>query len=295
MLNFTFLKGDQIWGDNALDVMKRYGTKVAPTDLTAISGGLMSCDDCTSENDLTCVSWSASSFAKFCVLCVFSTGNEDWYDMNERMISARPALPPSEAFKISLKNIHKGPNGAQIGEYGEYPQMVAGKETSAKLEKLLETKSLRSTGKKYVFNSVDLDDYHTSFNATSYPEYEMDGKKYIRVFGRPYDEYSKLSTGEWVRDGKPYWVEIQPIEWLMDKSGWMVSKKCLFSGIQFDTKFKYYGDFSKTSMKRYLDTYFAKEIEPVRTREQVNVVSKKQQEAAHIAAEDMANGRLERQ
>ena len=47
----------------------------------------------------------------------------------------------------------------------------------------------------------------------------------------------------------------------------MVAKKCLFAGIQFDTKEKYDGDFSKTSMKHYLDTYFAKEIEPVTTIE----------------------------
>ena len=98
----------------------------------------------------------------------------------------------------------------------------------------------------------------------SVPEYEMDGKRYIRVLGRPSDsQYSTLSTREQVKDGKPYWVEVQPIEWLMDESGWMIAKKCLFAGIQFDTKKKYDGDFSKTFMKHYLDTYFAKEMMPI--------------------------------
>ena len=27
-MDFTFLKEDQIWGDDALDVMKKYGTAV---------------------------------------------------------------------------------------------------------------------------------------------------------------------------------------------------------------------------------------------------------------------------
>ena len=103
---------------------------------------------------------------------------------------------------------------------------------------------------------------NTPFKATAYPEYELDGKRYIRVPGRPADDNSKLSTGEQVEAGKPYWVEVQPIEWLMDRSGTMVAKKCLFAGIQFDTKSSYDGDFSKTSMKHYLDTYFAKEMEP---------------------------------
>jgi hypothetical protein len=96
----------------------------------------------------------------------------------------------------------------------------------------------------------------------AYPEYELDGKRYIRVRGRPHVRNSKLSTGEWVEKGKPYWVEVQPIEWLMDPSGTMVAKKCLFAGIQFDTKKEYDGDFKRTFMKHYLDTYFAKEMEP---------------------------------
>ena len=41
MLDFTFLKEDQIWGNDALEVMKRYGTKVAPTDLAVILGSRM--------------------------------------------------------------------------------------------------------------------------------------------------------------------------------------------------------------------------------------------------------------
>ena len=56
-MDFTFLTEDQIWGDDALEVMKRYGTKVAPTDLTVILGGdMIGFDYRTSENDLTCAS-----------------------------------------------------------------------------------------------------------------------------------------------------------------------------------------------------------------------------------------------
>ncbi|MBO5997410.1 MAG: hypothetical protein J6P93_02675, partial [Alphaproteobacteria bacterium] len=58
MPEFTFLTEKQI---GALDVMKRYGTKVAQTDLASIlSGHMTNRDDRTSEGDLTCTSWSAS-------------------------------------------------------------------------------------------------------------------------------------------------------------------------------------------------------------------------------------------
>lgn len=261
-MDFTFLKENQIWGDGALDVMKRYGTKVAPTDLTVILGGYMTGDgDRTYESDLTCRSWSASSNEREKVRCVDFEGDKWRYDANDREISARPALPPSEASKIS-PSIARPIAGIRVVEYGEYPQTVADERTSEKLERLHGSRTLRPTGKNYTFDSVDVYKYSRSFKATSYQEYEMDGKRYIRVPGRPADDDSELSTGEEIKDGKPYWVEVQPIEWLMDRSGWMVAKKCLFAGIQFDTKDSYDGDFSKTSMKHYLDTYFAKEMEP---------------------------------
>ena len=59
-MDFTFLEEDQIWGDDALDVMKKYGTAVAPTDLTVILGGIMR----SFEGKRICLSWSASSIDK---------------------------------------------------------------------------------------------------------------------------------------------------------------------------------------------------------------------------------------
>ena len=261
-MDFTFLKEEQIWGDDALDVMKKYGTAVAPTDLTVLLGGVMNSagGTKTSEGETTCASRSASSWCGR-VRCVSAEGDKSWYDTDVRRVSARPALPPSEASKISPSKA-RVLSGIRVVEYGEYPQTVADERTSEKLERLHDSRSLRLSGKNYTFDSVGLTDYDTPFKATSYQEYEMDGKRYIRVLGRPYDNDSKLSTGEQVKKGKPYWVEVQPIEWLMDPSGTMVSKKCLFAGIQFDTKEKYNGDFKRTFMKHYLDTYFAKEMEP---------------------------------
>ena len=76
-MDFTFLKEDQIWGDGALYVMKRYGTKVAPTDLTAILGGVMdrAGGAKTSEGETTCASWSASSYGNEDVRCVYYRGD----------------------------------------------------------------------------------------------------------------------------------------------------------------------------------------------------------------------------
>jgi hypothetical protein len=54
---------------------------------------------------------------------------------------------------------------------------------------------------------------------------------------KPEDDYV-LSTGERIDHNKFYWVKVTPIEWLVDKK-FMVSAKCLFSGIRFLDRDKY--------------------------------------------------------
>ena len=57
----TFLTEDQIWGGSALDVIKKYGTKTALTDLAIALGGYMGSSSTTSEGDKAGYVWSASA------------------------------------------------------------------------------------------------------------------------------------------------------------------------------------------------------------------------------------------
>ena len=251
-LNFTFLTIDQIWGDGALDVIKqRKGKNCDATDLTAILGGNVGG---SRFHDSQCSVFTASA-NKYGDMEILSNGLDGgWVHPEEsRGVSARPALPPYEASKIKRTKTRTD-KGIQVVEYGEYPQTVADARTSKKLEELHSSRSLPSTGKTYTFDSEVGNADYQPYKPKSYPEYEMDGKRYIRILGSPYDIYS------FVESEKPYWVQVEPIEWLVDKTGWMVSKKCLFAGVPFDTK-QYKGDFSQTIMGRYLDYFFAKEIE----------------------------------
>lgn len=249
-LNFTFLRIDQMWGDSALDVIKqRKGKNCDATDLTVILGGRGS-----QYSDSRCSVLTASA-NKYGDVELFSNGNDfGWTHPEEsRDSSARPALPPYEASKIKRIKTRTD-KGIQVVKYGEYPQTVADDCTSKKLEELHSSSSLPSTGKTYTFDSGRGSADYQPYKPKSYPEYEMDGKRYIRILGTPCNIYS------WVKRGKPYWVQVEPIEWLVDKTGWMVSKKCLFAGVPFDTR-QYKGDFSQTIMKHYLDNHFAKDIE----------------------------------
>jgi hypothetical protein len=251
-LNFTFLTIDQIWGDRALDVIKqRKGKNCDATDLTAILGGNVG----GSRFHASRCSVFTASANKYGDVEILSNGLDGgWVHPEEsRGISARPALSPWGESKIKPTKT-RTEEGIQVVEYGEYPQTVADDCTSKKLEELHSSSSLPSTGKTYTFDSeVGSADYQP-YKPKSYPEYEMDGKRYIRILGSPYDIYS------FVESEKPYWVQVEPIEWLVDKTGWIVSKKCLFAGVPFDTGGRYHDNFSTTIMGRYLNNHFAKEI-----------------------------------
>ena len=60
----TFLTEDQIWGGSALDVIKKYGTQTALTDLAIALGGYMGSGSTTSEGDKAGYVWSASAYGR---------------------------------------------------------------------------------------------------------------------------------------------------------------------------------------------------------------------------------------
>lgn len=255
-MDVTFLTAEQIWGDKALDVIKNYGTATGATDLAIALGALMGSSPTTSDNLRGCYCWSASAGDDGDVRGVCGNGDKTLYNTYEMNPAARPALPPSATSVIG-----HGAAGARA-KYGEYPQTIVPDNVAQRLEDEAGKKRLQTTGKKYTFNANHSTD--EPFKPRDYPEYILDGRKYIRVFASPADSDSVLSNGRRLSDGDICWIEVLPIEWMVDKSGWWVSHKAVFSGIKFDDRASYNGDFSKTSMKRYLDNYFTPQMQQSR-------------------------------
>ena len=241
-MDATLPEKEEIWGNNALSVLKRYGTKAMPTDLAVLLGCAMAGLD-----GVGCATWTASSYFEN-VIVVNTIGT--WCNVPPycRDCSIRPVLRASETSNIQPNNIKVDAFGIRSCTCGEYAQTVASAENSAELENLFQSKSLHLTGKYYTFDATDLKDIDVGFQAKSYAEFEHNGKKYIRVIGNPLDGDSRLSSGEKVEKGKAYWVCVEPIEWLMDDSGIWVSKKSLIAGVQFD------------GIANYLKNYFNYEM-----------------------------------
>ena len=270
--DLTLLSEGQIWGnekESQLEVMKKYGTKAAITDLCVLTGSYLcedidyNIDEDSSLKGRTSWFWTRSDDNDNNVRAVYEGGYGNSNYRFERNGTVRPALQSSVIFSQISPNRVRGYNGTEEVEYGEYPQYAA----DSRMQRILKSeynRGMNKTGRSYTFDSVKYDDYDTGFNPITYEEYEYQGKKYIRI--RANSDFGgnkfKLSNGVKYRDGDYVWVEVSPVKWLIDdRTGILVSKIGLVSGIRFlDRNHNYKGDFSRTEMKEYLDRYMIRDL-----------------------------------
>ena len=270
--DLTLLSEGQIWGndkESQLEVIRKYGTKAAITDLCVLTGSYLcedtdyNIDEDSSLKGRTSWFWTRSDDNANDVRAVAEDGN--MYDRYSHIRHGvvRPVLKSSVIFSQISPNRVRGYNGTEEVEYGEYPQYAADSRMQSILE-LEYNRGIKKTGRSYTFDSVKYDDYCTGFKPVTYEEYEYQEKKYIRI--RANSDFGgnkfKLSNGAFYRDDDYVWVEVSPVKWLIDdRTGILVSKIGLISGIRFlGRNHNYKGDFSRTEMKEYLDRYMIHDL-----------------------------------
>lgn len=270
--DLTLLSEGQIWGNDSesqLEVIRKYGTKAAITDLCVLTGGYLredtdfSIDEDRSLTGRTSCFWTRSSDYHNDICTVNEHGHGVYHYRYLRTGAVRPVLQSSVIFsQISPKRV-RGYNGTEEVEYGEYPQNAA----DSRMQNILESeynRGMDKTGRSYTFDSVKYDDYDTGFKPVTYEEYGYQGEQYIRIkansdFG---GKSFLLSNGVEYRNGDYVWVKVSRVKWLIDdRTGILISKKGLVSGIRFlDKETDYKGDFGKTEMKEYLNRYMLREL-----------------------------------
>ena len=304
--DLTLLSEGQIWGNSSesqLEVIRKYGTKAIITDLCVLTGSYL-CEDTIDEDrsltGRTSWFWTRSDDDDNDVRMVNENAIRSFIYRCKRSGAVRPALQSSVIFSQIFPNRVRGYNGTEEVEYGEYPQNAA----DSRMQNILESeynRGMNKTGRSYTFDSVRYDDYDTGFKPVTYEEYEYQGKKYIRIkansdFG---GDRFMLSNGVKYRDGDYVWVEVSPVKWLIDnKTGILISKKGLVSGIRFLNKStNYKGDFSKTEMKEYLDRYMSKELfQTTKTKETVNeeeIINPYKLKFEQVSEEEIIKGAIE--
>ena len=266
----TLLSDDQIWGESQLEVIRKYGTKAAVTDLCVLTGSYLFNTDYNIDEDRTLTGrtsrfWTRSNDGNTDVCAVDKSGDKYSIDRDERNGAIRPVLQSSAIFSQISPNRVKGYNGTEEVVYGEYPQNVV----NERMQNILESEYKRRmniTGRSYTFDCIEPrknSDCYLGFRPITYYEYEYQGKKYIRVAANfLYDNPCKLSNGVKYGNGDYVWVEVSPVKWLIDdRTGILISKKGLVSGIRFlDGGIDYKGDFDRTEMKKYLDEYMFRDL-----------------------------------
>lgn len=301
----TLLSEQEVWGVNGgrqLDVLEKYGTRSAITDLVILTGGY--CEDSCSymapdDNSLkgrTGWVYTRSSDGDGDVRVVTKDGSRCHTYSYLRNGAVRPALLSSFIFSQISPNRVRGYNGTEEVEYGEYPQYAPDSDVQRRLENEYQRGNLRQTGRDYTFDKTEYDDYSQYFQPVTYEEYDYNGKKYIRI--RANSDYGsnsfKLSNGESYRNGDYVWVEVSPVKWLVDdKTQTLVSKRGLLAGIRFHTDDKSYnGDFSTTDMKEYLDKHMLRDLTQTATFTRVEDMTpeeKKEYEEEQKRAEKRRN------
>lgn len=266
----TLLSKGQIWGNNKerqLDVISKYGTKAAITDLCILTGSYLcenTIDEDSSLKGRTSWFWTRSDDVNNDVRVVDNYGDRDYSYGCARYAVVRPALQSSVIFSQISPNRVSGYNGTEEVEFGKYPQYAADSRMQSILESEYNKGMMNKTGRSYTFDSVKDYDYNTGFKPVTYEEYEYQGKEYIRIkanFGFVGYKFM-LSNGACYRNGDYVWVEVAPVKWLIDdENNQLISKKGLVSGIRFlDRKINYYGNFNKTEMYEYLNKYMIKDL-----------------------------------
>ncbi len=254
MNEVTLLSGEQIFGDNKLDIFNKIEKEARITDFSILLGGYYY------PSIRTGYYWIKPN-SKYICIDYYGYGRNENANIRENGI--RPVLSYSK-IKGNITNENINEDGIKEVEYGEYPQYAVSKELQEKLEELYENNKLVKTDKTYKTDSRKHFELSKDFLPQEHIEYKFDDKKYVRVKANSYyDGYLfKLSNGEKYRDDHNVWVEVSKVKWLVNEQNDIaLAKDILVAGIQFDNKVFYKGAFENSNIYKFLNTYFIKDIQ----------------------------------
>lgn len=268
-LELTILSKEQVFGDHALQVIKKYGSQAALTDLAIVTGAYVGdtyyhikWDD--TRKGRAGKQWTTTADGYGNVLTIDEIGYP--YSLLRYIGegSIRPVIDSSSYFNALYPYKKELYEGIYFCECGEYPQMAALSYLQTCLENLYLQSKLVPTGKKYTFNSLISKQSIERFHENICVEYEYEGEKYIRIKANFQEtSFQKLSNKVRYKKGEYVWIKVEPVRWLLDESSkLLISEKCLVSGIEYqsDLTQQYIGNFEGASLNRYMNQYMKQEL-----------------------------------
>ena len=265
-IDLTFLTDEQLFGDKALDVIKKCGTACEVTDFAYYSGGGYFSTLSDDRSRRTAPYWiklphmlppiSNPMYVDYDgrrKIKLPSSFSYRWVDDLVRY-GSRPVVSYS-SIKSMAYNEKINSLGIKEIYFGEYPQTEVNEDYANELESEYSSGNTRLTGKSYTTSSRIHEDVlklgdatcFVDFEPISYPEIEYKGKRYVRINSQ----------------GCIHWIAVEPIKWLVDeKSDMAIAEKVFLAGIPYYDRESHKTDFYQTPVKRFMDKYVSKEILP---------------------------------
>lgn len=268
-LRLTILSKEQLIGDQALEVIQKYGSKSALTDLAIATGAYVGYTYYHIKWDNTRKGrvgnqWTTTPDSRGNVLAVDELGYSHSFLRYGSQGSIRPVIENSSLFEQLYPYKKELYEGIYYCEYGQYPQMAAFLDLQLELEKLYEQGLLKSTGRSYTLNGVTSIRSKQRFSENTLKEYEYAGERYIRVKANFYETlFQKFSIEARYKTGEYVWIKVDPVRWLLDeKTKLLISEKSLVSGIEYQSSLAqpYTGDFEHTTLNNYMNQYMVNDL-----------------------------------
>ena len=164
-------------------------------------------------------------------LCFTNNTKKDYayFDFQDKKIHYSADTAPSAFVRPVLAM--EGMNiEADTIEMGYYPQWLASRERTYELEDKYLSNSLETTGLSFVLYDVKYIEERDRYQFHRYPVYVFDDHLYIRYIipGKLINSIKVEIRDRHFLDGDPAWVEVTPVEWLVDHDkSLLVSRYCL--------------------------------------------------------------------
>lgn len=289
MEKLTLLEENQIFGDSAIEIIRKRGTKTAITDYAMLLGGYVSdnysVDDSNSLDKRTGWYWTKTKdndndeyINNACMVNV--AGYKEYHDVAVDFGGIRPCMTFSSIDDLTKnRKCRRAKDGILEIEYGHYPRKAVTSDLYFELENCHRYNQLTKTGNKYrtdylQYFSESVQDIIDNYDPY---EYEYKGKKYVRVNPTPHDHNLLLSNGEKHNPDNIIWVEVEPVKWLVDeKTNIMITEEIIASGVDFGHSL-YTGNFENTEIKKYIDKYLSTELFQNIVKKDTNIISQSEE------------------
>ena len=260
-MELTLLDVDEVSNPNTMiKVLGMYGLNAHATDLAMVTG-------CLPVSQFSSVIGRSYWLkANGCYL------NQKIFDSDRGVTTVycterdaiRPVLLPAN-FKDVVANSYQVDLGFNVNidvvDYGEYPQIAPRLSVQAELGENYVSNNLKTTGREYTFDAAGSSTRYP-FKPVTYPEYEYNGEKYIRVKVNSLAKFRFiLSNSVHYNDGEYVWIQVKPVTWLIDyENRKLISCDILLAGIPFTSEDNYTLGYEGSGIKEYLNKYMLPEM-----------------------------------